>query len=340
MPIVRKKIEENIVAPQKIENENLEEITLRPKKLNEYIGQEEIKDNVSISIKACKKRNEPLDHILIYGAAGLGKTTLASIIAYEMGVSLKISSGPALEKSGDLASILTSLKDHDILFIDEIHRLKPQVEETLYSAMEDFAIDIVLGKGPGARTMRLKMPKFTLIGATTKMSMLSSPLRDRFGHIFKLNFYENHEIEKILARSSKILKCNATDEACQLLAKSSRQTPRIANRLLKRCADFAIISENNIIDRAIAETCLKKLNIDRIGLTTSDLDILLTIINKFKGGPVSLHTIASATCEDEDTVEDAFEPYLIKIGFLERTSRGRVVTENAYMHLNINFPKC
>lgn len=339
MAIIRSKINKNEnLEPVLTVNESVkEDSSLRPKKFNEYIGQSEIKKNLSVSIQSAKKRQKPMDHVLIHGAAGLGKTTLANVIANEIGVNLKISSGPALEKPGDLASILTNLKANDILFIDEIHRLKPIVEEILYSAMEDFCIDLVLGKGPGARMMRMKVPKFTLIGATTKMSMLSSPLRDRFGHILKLNFYSNEEIKEILKRSSTILETKIEDDAAKLLALSSRQTPRIANRLLKRSFDFAIINNKEIINEEIVKDCLKNLDIDEIGLDITDKHILKTIIEKFKGGPVGLNTIAASIGEDEDTIEDAYEPYLIKIGFLERTPRGRIATENAYKHLQMKL---
>ncbi|KKP39558.1 MAG: Holliday junction DNA helicase RuvB, holliday junction DNA helicase RuvB [Candidatus Peregrinibacteria bacterium GW2011_GWF2_33_10] len=336
MTIIRQK-KEKITNSEKVAPDILvEEINLRPKLLTEYIGQNPIKDNLQISIKASKKKQEPMDHLLIYGAAGLGKTTLANIIANECAVNIKITSGPALEKPGDLASVLTNLKEHEILFIDEIHRLKPTIEEILYSAMEDFRIDIIIGKGPGARTMRLKIPQFTLIGATTKMSMLSSPLRDRFGHILKLDFYSDEEIGEIINRSANILKCSINHEAAKILSKSARQTPRIANRLLKRCHDLAIINDMETIDVQIVTACLELLKIDNIGLNKTDREILITIIDKFRGGPVGLNTIAAAVSEDENTIEDAYEPYLIKIGFIERTARGRVVTEHAYKHLNIN----
>ena len=335
MSIIRKQIVNSAVTPEKtlLDSEQAE-LSLRPKYLDEYIGQAEIKENLKVAIQASQKRSSVLDHVLIYGPAGLGKTTLAHIIANEMKVNIKISSGPALEKAGDLASILTNLKANDVLFIDEIHRLKAPIEEILYSAMEDFCIDIVLGKGPGARTMRLKVPKFTLIGATTKMSMLSSPLRDRFGHIFKLDFYSNNEIKQIIQRSAKIINCKADNIAASFLASSSRQTPRIANRLLKRSHDFALINDKELIDLEIAKQCLKALNIDKIGLDKTDREILDTIIKKFHGGPVGLNTIAAAISEDENTIEDAYEPYLIKLGFIQRTPRGRVATEHAYKHLN------
>ncbi len=326
------------VLNENIPSENIkEDVSLRPKYLTEYIGQNQIKSNLDIAMKAAKKKKQPLEHILIYGSPGLGKTTLANIISKEMEANIKTTSGPALEKAGDLASILTNLKTHDILFIDEIHRLRAPVEEILYSAMEDFCIDIVLGKGPGARTMRLGVPKFTLIGATTKMSMISSPLRDRFGHVFKLDFYSDQEIQDIIDRSSKILNCAISDKAAKILSKCSRQTPRIANRLLKRTHDIAIIYDKDEITEEITKTCLEALHIDHIGLNKTDHFILQTIIEKFRGGPVGLNTIAAATSEDEDTIEDAYEPYLIKLGFLERTPKGRIVTEHAYQHLGLSF---
>jgi Holliday junction DNA helicase RuvB len=294
-----------------------------------------VKQNLRISIEAAKKRKEPLEHILLHGPAGLGKTTLASIIAKEMGANIKVTSGPALEKQGDLAAIISNLKDFDILFIDEIHRIKPVIEEILYSAMEDFGIDIVLGKGPSAKIIRLSLPRFTLIGATTKVSMLSSPLRDRFGHNFRLDFYDEDEIKDILKRSSGILECSLEESARALLAKSSRQTPRIANRLLKRVRDYADYHKKSVIDKVVVIEALKALGIDFQGLDHVDRDILKTIIQKFGGGPVGLNTIAASTSEDQDTIEDIYEPYLIKLGFLDRTPRGRIATPHAYEHLGI-----
>jgi len=303
--------------------------------LDEYIGQTEIKNNLGVFIKAAKSRGESLEHILIHGPPGLGKTTLANIIAAEMGVNIKITSGPALEKQGDLASIISSLKDKDVLFIDEIHRLRPAVEEVMYTAMEDFGIDLIIGKGPSARTMRLNLPKFTLIGATTKISMLSSPLRDRFGSLFHLHFYDEKSIEAIIRRSARIFKCDINEDACKRLSKSARNTPRIANRLLRRVRDFAEVEDLKAIDIDIVNKALKALGIDDIGLDGVDRRILETIIMKFEGGPVGLNTIAASISEEESTVEDIYEPYLIKQGLLERTSRGRLVTKSAYSHLNI-----
>ena len=296
-----------------------------------------IKKNLDISMRASKKRKEPLEHIILHGPPGLGKTTLANIIAREMGANIKVTSGPALEKQGDLAAIISNLGDLDILFIDEIHRVKSNIEEILYTAMEDFGIDLVLGKGPSANTMRLSLPRFTLIGATTKVSMLSSPLRDRFGHNFKLDFYNVEEIVEIVMRSAKILECEIDNKAAELLAKCSRQTPRIANRLLKRVRDYADYHEKSAIDVKLVEEALRGLGIDAKGLDHTDRDILNTIVKKFGGGPVGLNTIAAATSEEQNTIEDIYEPYLIKLGMLERTSRGRIATPHAYDHLGLEY---
>lgn len=312
---------------------------LRPRSVDEYVGQSAIKENLKVAIKAAKKRGEPLDHILLHGSAGLGKTTLANIIANESGVSIKTTSGPALEKQGDIASIISNLNENDILFIDEIHRMKPVVGEVLYSAMEDFGIDIIIGKGPSARTMRINLPKFTLIGATTKVSMLSSSLRDRFGNVMRFEFYTEPEIKQIIIRSAKILNCKIDDEASTFLAKSSRRTPRIANRLLKRVRDYADVNNQSVIDMKILLESLKSLGIDEIGLDQTDREILSLIIEKFNGGPVGLNTIAAATGEEEDTIEDIYEPFLLQMGFLDRTSRGRIVTPRAYRHLGISIIK-
>lgn len=311
------------------------EQTLRPKSLSEYIGQKEIKRNLLIAIKAAKKRKEALEHVLLHGPAGLGKTTLAYIIAGEMGTNVRITSGPAMERQGDLASILTNLSEGDVLFIDEIHRLRPVVEEVLYSAMEDYALDIMIGKGPSARAVRLNLPRFTLIGATTKMSLISSPLRDRFGNVFKFNFYDVDEIKSIILRSAQILKCAIRDEAADRLALSSRQTPRIANRLLRRVRDFAEYHSMQSIDCDTVENALESLGVDALGLDGMDREILKTMIEKFNGGPVGLNTISSALSEEQETLEDIYEPYLIQLGFLERTPRGRMVTDRAFSHLGI-----
>ncbi len=317
----------------KIEN------TLRPRKLSEYVGQDEVKLNLNYLIEAAKIRKEPLDHVLLHGPPGLGKTTLANIIGNEVGVNVRVTSGPALEKQGDIASIITNLKENDILFIDEIHRLKPAIEEILYSAMEDYAIDLVIGKGPAAKTMRLKLPRFTLIGATTKMSMLSSPLRDRFGAVYRLQFYSEDHITEILMRSSQLLNVRISEPAARLLARSSRQTPRIANRLLKRVRDFAMVEGNLEVNEKSVKNCMSTLGIDELGLDEGDRQILTAIIEKFRGGPVGVSSIAAATSEDEDTIEDVYEPYLLQLGMMERTSRGRIVTERGYSHLGFVIQK-
>lgn len=317
---------------------DLFENTLRPKTLEEYIGQSQLKANLKIFMNASKKRSECLEHTLLYGPPGLGKTTLAAVIAGEMGGHFKITSAPAVEKQGDLAAILTNLKANDILFIDEIHRLRPNIEEMLYSAMEDSALDIMIGKGPSARTMRIKLPKFTLIGATTKFSHLSSPLRDRFGHILRLDFYSSEEIEQIIHRSAGILSYNVDPEACKKIAHCARRTPRVANRLLKRVRDFAEmehIDQANHITLAICEKALSALGIDPIGLDHTDINLLRTIIEKFQGGPVGLNTLSAATGEDSGTIEDVYEPFLIQLGMLERKSRGRIATTHAYAHLGL-----
>jgi len=330
---------DTVLAPALEENPQAQQFenSLRPKVLDEYIGQKAIKKNLQISMDASKSRNEPLEHVLLYGPPGLGKTTLANILAKEMGVSIKITSGPALEKQGDLASILTNMKDFEVLFIDEIHRLKPAIEEVLYTAMEDYCLDLMIGKGPSARSMRLSLPRFTLIGATTKLNMLSSPLRSRFGHIFKFELYSTEDIQDILYRSSKILECELTDEAAEILAKSSRQTPRIANRLLRRVRDFAAHKQAPVITADIAHETLKALGVDQLGLERVDIELLKIIIEKFEGGPVGLNTLSAALFEEQETIEDIYEPYLLQLGFLERTSRGRIATKHAYEHLGITF---
>ena len=329
-------IEEVAEEIAEISDNNLDQ-TLRPQAFSEYIGQEKIKKNLDILLQAAKKRKEPVEHILLYGPAGLGKTTLANIIAKEMGVNIKTTSGPAIERVGDFGSILTNLQDGDILFIDEIHRLNKLIEEILYPAMEDFKLDIVIGKGPSAKTIQLDLPKFTLIGATTKLGSLSNPLRNRFGATHRLDFYTQEEIEKILKRSSKILDVNVDAEGLAKIASCSRSTPRVANRLLKRVRDFSQIKEHKFVDSAVAQEALEMIDIDPLGLEPSDRHILKTIIEKFGGGPVGLSTIAAATSEEIKTIEDVHEPYLLQLGFLARTPRGRIATENAYKHLGIKF---
>lgn len=309
------------------------DITLRPQSFNEYIGQGKVKKNLTILIEAAKKRKEPIEHVLLYGPAGLGKTTLSNIIAREMGVGIKTTSGPAIERVGDLGSILTNLQDGDVLFIDEIHRLNKLVEEVLYPAMEDYKLDIIVGKGPSARTLQLDLPKFTLIGATTRLGSISNPLRNRFGAIHKLNFYENSEMENIIERSGKILGVKIDKSGCEKIASCSRKTPRIANRILKRVRDFAQIKELENIDKSISEEALKMLEIDELGLEHTDREIIKTMIDKFKGGPVGVQTIAAATSEEIQTIEDVYEPFLIQSGLLARTNRGRIVTEKGYHHL-------
>lgn len=319
-------------------DEEVFEATLRPKKFDEYIGQKKIKDNLFIYIEAAKKRGEPIEHLMFYGPPGLGKTTLSNVVAHELGVNIRTTSGPAIERSGDLASILTNLNEGDILFIDEIHRLNRNVEEVLYPAMEDFAIDLILGKGPSAKTMRIDLPKFSLIGATTKIGALSSPLRDRFGAIHRLEFYTDLELCQIIRRSAKILNVKIEEAGIREIAKRSRRTPRIANRILKRVRDYAEVKHNGSVDESIAGEALNKLDIDETGLDQNDRDYLRTIIEKFKGGPVGLETIAAATSEDKDTIEDVIEPYLLQLGFIDRTPKGRVANESAYLHLNIKVP--
>jgi holliday junction DNA helicase RuvB len=306
---------------------------LRPQELSDYIGQEKIKDNLHVLIQAAKKRGEHLEHTLFYGPPGLGKTTRAYILANEMGVNLKITSGPAIERGGDLASIITNLGERDILFIDEIHRLNKNVEEILYPAMEEFVLDLVLGKGPGARSMRMSLPKFTIIGATTRMGLVSSPLRDRFGIVQRLEFYEEDEIEKILLRNAKILGLEHDTASIKELAKRSRFTPRIANRILKRVRDFAEVHGDGKLSIELTKKALELLQVDAVGLDHNDRRILEALIDKFNGGPVGLKTLAMATSEEEDTITDVYEPYLLRLGFIKRTPKGREATELAYEHL-------
>jgi Holliday junction DNA helicase RuvB len=317
------------------EQDEFLDVSLRPKRLKEYVGQKQIKDNLSISIDASKKRQEPVEHILLYGPPGLGKTTLANIIANEVGVNIKTTSGPAIQRAGDLVSILTNLEERDVLFIDEIHRLNRIVEEVLYSAMEDFVVDLMIGKGPSAKSMRLNLPTFTLIGATTKFGSLSSPLRDRFGIVHRLDFYDEDELALIIDHSSNILSIEIDKAGISEISKRSRKTPRIANRMLKRVRDFAEVKRDGIINKEIAKEAIANLNVDDLGLDKNDRDYLLTLIEKFSGGPVGLDTIAAALSEDKDTIEDVIEPYLLQLGFISRTNRGRIATPAAYDHMKI-----
>lgn len=311
--------------------------TLRPQKFCEYVGQEKVKRNLGIFIEAAKKRKEPIEHVLLYGPAGLGKTTLAHIIANEMGVKIKVTSGPAIERVGDFGSILTNLEDGDILFIDEIHRLNKIIEEVLYPAMEDYKLDIVIGKGPSARTVQLDLPRFTIIGATTRLGNVSGPLRNRFGAVHKIDFYDSGEIEKIIHRSGKILNVNLDEDGAREIAGRSRSTPRVANRMLKRVRDYAQIKNCKCVDSVIAKEALEMLEVDEKGLEPADRTIIRTIIEKFGGGPVGVSTIAAATHEEVETIEDVYEPYLLQLGFLARTPRGRMATEHAYNHLGIRY---
>ncbi len=315
--------------------EDVWQYSLRPKYFNEYIGQREAKDNLNIYIQATKQRGEALDHVLLYGPPGLGKTTLAGIIANELGVNFRITSGPAIEKAGDLAAILTNLDEHDVLFIDEIHRLSRSVEEVLYSAMEDYALDIIIGKGPSARSVRIDLPKFTLVGATTRAGALAAPLRDRFGIVSRLEYYKQEELEFIVTRAADILNIGIEQAGASEIARRSRGTPRIANRLLKRVRDFAQVVGNGVITADIADEALKRLHVDKMGLDRIDRRVLKCIIENYDGGPVGIETIAAAVSEERDTIEDVYEPYLMQLGFLGRTPRGRVATKLAYDHLGI-----
>lgn len=320
--------------PQEVELE----ITLRPRDFANYIGQERLKQNLQLAIDAAKKRSEPLDHVLLHGPPGLGKTTMASVIAHEMGAQIRITSGPAIERAGDLASLLTNLSDGDILFIDEIHRLNRTVEEVLYSAMEDFKLDIMLGKGPSARSLRLDLPKFTIIGATTRTGSLAAPLRDRFGMIHRLEFYNPSEVQQIIERAAGILNVKIDKPAAAELAKRARLTPRIANRLLKRVRDYADVNGDGIIDTDLNFKALELMDIDELGLDSADRALLAAIIDNYKGGPVGVETLAAITAEERSTIEDFYEPYLMQIGLLERTPRGRRVTHKTYTHLGKKQP--
>lgn len=330
---------ERIVTGDCIEEDTEIESSLRPRRLNDYIGQEKVKGNLDIYIKAALERKEALDHVLLYGPPGLGKTTLAGVIANEMGVNLRITSGPAIEKAGDLAAILTNLSQHDILFIDEIHRMSRMVEEILYPAMEDYALDIIIGKGPSAKSIRLDLPKFTLIGATTRAGNLSAPLRDRFGVLARLELYTTDELVKIIKRSAGLLNVEIDDKGAAAIASRSRGTPRIANRFLKRVRDFAEVKYNGKITEESAAAALSQMEVDSLGLDMTDSKMLLTMINSFAGGPVGLDTIAACIGEDSTTIEDVYEPYLMQLGFISRTPRGRIVMPAAYEHFNIPYGK-
>lgn len=324
---------DRIITGKETNGDKALDLTLRPKKLDEYVGQNKVKENLRITMAAAAKRGEPIEHVLLHGAAGLGKTTLAHVISNEIGANIRITSGPAIEKGGDLAAILTNLSEGDILFIDEIHRLNKTIEEILYPAMEDYALDIIIGKGPSARTLRIDLSRFTIIGATTKVSLLSAPLRDRFGLTYHLDFYELEDINKIINRSANILRVKVEPAAVEIIARRSRRTPRIANRLLKRVRDYCQVKGNGEVECATCQKAFKILDVDELGLGWIDRRILETIIDKFNGGPVGLNAIAASTGEDMATIEEVYEPYLMQLGFLDRSLRGRIVTDIGYKHL-------
>ncbi|MBU1036506.1 Holliday junction branch migration DNA helicase RuvB [Patescibacteria group bacterium] len=329
---------ERIISNKEKSEDKALDLTLRPAILNDFVGQQKIKENIKIFMTAAKQRGEAMEHVLFHGPPGLGKTTLAHILAKEIRVNIRVTSGPAIERAGDLAAILTNLEDGDILFIDEIHRLNRLIEEVLYPAMEDYALDIVIGKGPAARTLRLDLPKFTLVGATTRYHLLSSPLRDRFGSTFRLDYYSQEDIQKIIDRSARILSIDLQDDSSKMIAQRARLTPRIANRLLKRVRDYVQVKGDGILNPQITQKALELMEVDIMGLDSLDRKILSSIIEKFKGGPVGLNSIAALVQEEEGTIEEIYEPYLIQLGFLARTPRGRVVTENAYKHLGLEVP--
>ena len=331
--------EERIISTRNFDAENDYEYSLRPRTIDEYVGQQRVKENLEVFIQAARERREALDHVLLYGPPGLGKTTLASIIANEMGVNIRVTSGPAIEKQGDLAALLTNLSEHDILFIDEIHRMSRSIEEVLYPAMEDYALDIIVGQGPSARSIRIDLPKFTLIGATTRAGLLSAPLRDRFGVISRLELYSTDELAKIVGRSANILGAQIDEDGMREIASRSRGTPRIANRLLKRVRDYAQIKANGVITKDVADAALTMLEVDKIGLDKIDKNMMLSIIKSFGGGPVGLDTLAATIGEDPGTIEDVYEPYLLQQGFINRTPRGRMATKVAYDYFGIQMNK-